>query len=108
MIVWVLQVELFNTNLMIKNMIIHYSLVMVSSDVYQYVTQIFLLEKKLQYDYDTDSVVCCLVSNKLWINMSKTETMLIGSYHCIGHQYLAVNIAGNSLCHVSVAKYLAL
>ena len=33
MIVWVLQVELFNTNLMIKNMIIHYSLVMVSSDV---------------------------------------------------------------------------
>ena len=51
MIVWVLQVELFNTNLLIKNMIIHYSLVMVSSDVYQYVTQIFLLEKKLQYDY---------------------------------------------------------
>ena len=51
MIVWVLQVELFNTNLMIKNMIIHYSLVMVPSDVYQYVTQIFLLEKKLQYDY---------------------------------------------------------
>ena len=58
--------------------------------------------------YDIDSVVCWLVSNKLRINVSKTETILIGSHQCIGHQYLAVNIAGNSLCHVSVAKYLAL
>ena len=58
--------------------------------------------------YDIDSVVCWLVSNKLWINVSKTETILIGSHECIGHKYLAVNIAGNSFCHVSVAKYLAL
>ena len=40
--------------------------------------------------------------------MSKTEVMLIGSRQRVGHQHLAVNIAGNPLRNVSVAKYLGL
>ena len=74
---------------------------------YFIVTQIFLYVRKTLQD-DIDSVVCWIVSNKLWINVSKTETMLIGSCQWIGHQHLAVNIGGNPLCHVSVAKYLGL
>ena len=65
-----------------------------------------MLEKKPQDDIN--SVVCWLVSNKLWINVSKTETMLIGSRQLIGHQHLAVNIAGHPVRHVSIAKYLGL
>ena len=65
-----------------------------------------ILAKKLQDDID--SVAHWVVSNTLWINMSKTETMLSGSCHCIGHQHVAVNIDGNPLCDVTVATYLGL
>ena len=90
-------------------------MISLSSDVYQYAddTVMFycysnlpILAKKLQDDID--SVAHWLVSNTLWINMSKTETMLIGSCHCIGHQHVAVNIDGNPLCDVTVATYLGL
>ena len=78
----------------------------VSSDVYQYADDTLMLycnsnlptlEKKLQDDID--SIVHWLVSNKLWINVSKTESMLIGSRQRIDHQHMAVNTAGIPLCH---------
>ena len=55
-----------------------------------------------------NSIVHWLISNKLWINVSKTESMLIGSRQRIGHQHMAVNIAGIPLCHVTVVRYLGL
>ena len=87
----------------------------VSSDVYQYADNTLMfycnsnlpaLEKKLQDDID--SIVHWLVSNKLWINVSKAESMLIGSRQCIGHQHMVVNIASIPLRHVIVVRYLGL
>ena len=40
--------------------------------------------------------------------MCKAETMLIGSHHHVGHQHMAVDIAGNPLCHVTIAKYFGI
>ena len=88
---------------------------MVFSDVYQYADDTLMfycnsnlptLEKKLQDDID--SIVHWLISNKLWINVSKTEFMLIGSRQRIGHQHMAVNIAGIPLHHATVVRYLGL
>ena len=88
---------------------------MVFSDVYQYADDTLMfyynsnlptLEKKLQDDID--SIVHWLISNKLWINVSKTESMLIGSRQRIGHQHMAVNIAGIPLHHATVVRYLGL
>ena len=81
-------------------------MISLSSDVYQYAddTVMFfnlpMLAKKLQDDID--SVAHWLVSNTLWMDMSKTETMLIDSCHCIGYQHVAVNNSG------TVATYLGL
>ena len=55
---------------------------------------------------DIVSAVCWLTANRLWINVSKTETMLIGSRQKVGDQHLFITIADKPLCHVSVAKYL--
>ena len=61
---------------------------MVFRDVYQYAddtlmfycnSNLITLEKKLQDDIDSIVHDHWLVSNKLWINVSKTESMLIGS-----------------------------
>ena len=58
----------------------------VPRDVHQYAddtlmfycnSNLLTLEKRLQDDID--SIVHWLVSNKLWINISKTKSMLIGS-----------------------------
>ena len=34
--------------------------------------------------------------------------MLIGSHQHVGHQHMAVNIAGNPLRHVTIAKYFGI
>ena len=60
------------------------------------------------YNNDIYSIVHWLVSNKLWINVSKTESMLIGSRQCIGHQHMAVNIAGIPLHNATVIRYRGL
>ena len=47
-----------------------------------------------------------LVSNKLWIDVSKTVIMLIGLHQKVGSQCLAIAINNKPLCSVSIAKYL--
>ena len=87
----------------------------ISSDAYQYADDTLMfycnlnvptLEKKLQDDID--SIVRWLVFNKLWINVSRTESVLIDSHLHIGHQQMAVNIAGIPFRHVNVVRYLGL
>ena len=87
----------------------------VFSDIYQYADDTLMfycnsnlptLEKKLQDD--TDCIAHWLISDKLWINVCKTESMLIGSRQRIGHQHMAVNIAGIPLSHATVVRYLGL
>ena len=69
-------------------------------------SNLLTLEKKLQHDID--SIFHWLVSNKFWIIVSKTESMLIGSRQCIGHWHMVVNIAGVPLRHVTFVRYLEL
>ena len=72
----------------------------VYSDAYQYANDNLMfycnsnvptLEKKLQDGIDC--IVHWLVFNKLWINVSKTESALIVSHQHIDHQQMAINIA---------------
>ena len=65
-----------------------------------------LLVFEAQLQSDVDSVVSWLVSNRLWINVSKTVSMLIGSRQKVGGQQLAIAIDDKPLCTVSVTKYL--
>ena len=59
-----------------------------------------------QVQNDVDSIVGWLVSNKLWISVSKTETMLIGLRQRVESQCLNIAIHDKPLHNVSVAKYL--
>ena len=61
-----------------------------------------VLEAQLQSD--VDSVVSWLVSNRLWINVSKTVSMLIGSWQKVGGQQLAIAIDNKPLRSVFVTK----
>ena len=64
-----------------------------------------VLEAQLQSD--VDYVVSWLVSDRLWINVSKTISMLIGSRQKVGGQQLAIAIDDKPLYTVSVTRYLA-
>ena len=61
-----------------------------------------VLEAQLQSD--VDSVVSWLVSNRLWINVSKAVSMLIGSRQKVGGQQLAIAIDNKPLRSVFVTK----
>ena len=67
-------------------------------------SSLLVLEARLQSD--VDSVVSWLVSNRLWINVSKTVSMLIGSRQKVGGQQLAIAIDDKPLRSVSGTRYL--
>jgi len=55
---------------------------------------------------DVNSIVNWLIANKLWINVSKTEAMIVGSCQRVGSRHLSVVIDNKPLHNVYVAKYL--
>ena len=63
-----------------------------------------ILEARLQND--VNSIVNWLIANKFWINVSKTEAMVVGSRQRVGNQHLSVVIDNKPIRNVYVAKYL--
>jgi len=63
-----------------------------------------ILEARLQND--VNSIVNWLIANKLWINVSKTEAMVVGSRQRVGSQHLSVVIDNEPIHNVYVAKFL--